>query len=165
MSRLHSESSEPTIFFLKRCLTNAPDATAYSMASSHHLTHPRRVQLVWRSLCDVLFPSCLIKHGLPDAPLLIVSFPSHLSCTLYSSVSLEGLTLSSSALPRVLPPSLPPSRETVSLPPPFPASLPLPCLASSLLLLLPPVHSPSLLHPGGLGRVAKQATGMSFPFD
>ena len=30
-----------------------------------------KFQLVWRRLCDVLFPSCFVKHGLTDAPLLI----------------------------------------------------------------------------------------------
>ena len=31
-----------------------------------------KFQLVWRRLCDVvLFPACLVKHGLTGAPLLI----------------------------------------------------------------------------------------------
>ena len=42
-----------------------PDATALPMASSL-ITLPTlaKFQLVWRRLCDVLFPSCLVEHTL-----------------------------------------------------------------------------------------------------
>ena len=89
-----------------------------------------KFQLIWRRRCDaVLFPSCLVKHGLTDAPL---------RCTLYSSASFEGSTLSPFALPRFLPPYLPPLSSLArfllpslphflcpgSLPPSFPSSPP-----------------------------------------
>lgn len=42
------------------------------MASSRHLPTLARYHLVWGRLSDVvLFPSCLVRHGFTDAPLLI----------------------------------------------------------------------------------------------
>ena len=101
----------------------------------------------------MLFYSSLVKHSLTDAPLL--------------REYIEGPTLLSSFLrPASFPPSFPSSFvRSASLSPSFLASLPPPCFVSSLLPFLPRVHPPSPLHPGGSGRVSKQAAGVSFSFN
>ena len=59
--RLHSENSEPTIWFFKRRLTTPPGATALPMVSSHNVTTLAKFQLVWRRLCDVLILTFLVE--------------------------------------------------------------------------------------------------------
>ena len=120
-----------------------------------------KFQLVWRRLCDVLFPSFLVKYSLTDAPLLIEYrfqvtrvAPSTLRLRSRGRPSLPPPRLASSLLHSVV--------RSASLPPYFPVSIPPPCLASSLLPILPPVNLPYPLRPGGSGRVAKHAAGMSF---
>ena len=127
------------------------------MASSHNLTYPRQVSVCSFGAAFVM----LCFTPLASAPLFKkyrCQVTRVASCTL-PSVSFEGLTRSSSALPRFLPPSpalprfLLPSLShflrPASLPPSFPSSPP----------------SIYLLYPGGSGRVAKQAAGMPFSCD
>ena len=146
---LHSESSEPTILFSQTMPDEHPPTPPLSRwPALITLPTPAKFQLVWRRLCAVvLFPFCLVKHGLTDAPLCIEyrfqdtrDAPSTLQLR-----SRGGPSLLYSALSRVLPPSLPPIVRSVSLPPSFPASLP-----PSRYLRPFSLHPPSaLLHPGG----------------
>ena len=109
-------------------------------------THRRQVAArlalpLW--CCLVLFPSCFVKHGLSDAPLLIehrfqVTRVAHSTLQLRSR---SQLSLPSSALPRFLAPSLPPSS---ALPRFLLPSLPHFLSHASLPLCFP--SSPSILH-------------------
>ena len=156
---MHSGSSEPTLFPPQMPEEHPPTPPPSRWPAIITLLTLATLRLVWRRLCDVvLFPSCLVEQGLLNAPLLIcrVSFSSHSSCTLYSSASSEGPTLSSFLRPASRPPSS--FVRSVSLPSSFPASHS-PSVPSSF-----PVDPPSFLHPGGSGRVAKQSAGMPFPF-
>ena len=96
-----------------------------------------KFQLVWRRLCDiVLFPSCLVKHGLTDPPVLIKYrfevtrvAPSTLQLRSKGRPSLPFSALSllpslSSALPRFLILPLPHFLCPGLLPPSFPSSPP-----------------------------------------
>ena len=52
------------------------------MASSHHFTHSRQFQLVWRRLCDVMFRfSCLFEHTLTA----VCALPKYQSCREYNA--------------------------------------------------------------------------------
>ena len=104
-----------------------------------------KFQLGWRRLCDVaLFPSCLINTAFPMPCIIRVSFASRSSCTLYSSSSFEGPTLSSFLHPDSLPPSFPSSLLLLFLRPLCLASPFLPCLTSSALPRFLPPSLPSL---------------------
>ena len=57
------------------------------MASSHHFTHSRQFQLVWRRLCDVMFRfSCLFEHTLTA----VCALPKYQSCRKYNAYSIFG---------------------------------------------------------------------------
>ena len=136
--RLHSESSEPMIFFSQ----TMPDEHPPTLPPSRWpalITLPTlaKFQLVWRRLCDVvLLPSCLVKHSLTDASLLIEYrfqvprvAPSTLQLRSRGRPSLPFSALSllpslSSALPRFLILPLPHFLCPGLLPPSFPSSPP-----------------------------------------
>ena len=99
------------------------------MASSHHLPTLAKSLLVWHRLCDVLlFPPCLVKYGLTDAPLLM-EYRFQATRVAPSTLELRSQgrpSLRSSTLPRFLLPSLSPSFPSsfvlsASLAPSFPA--------------------------------------------
>ena len=169
--RVHSERPKSTVLIFQTTPDQHPQ-TPPPCRLPTLITIPTlaTVQLDRRRVGDVvLLPSCLVKHRLIDAPLLIiyfeVSFSSHSSFTLYSCASFEWPTLSSVLRPASLPPSFPSSFVlSALLPLSLPASLPPPWLASSLRSFLPPVHPPTPLRPSGSGGVAKLAAGVSFSF-
>ena len=104
-----------------------------TMPDEHPPTQPRsrwppliasptlaKLELIYRRLCVVvLFPSCLVKHGLTDAPLLI-EYRFQVTCVAPSTLQLRlkgRPSLSSSVLQRLLAPSLPPARPSDISPP------------------------------------------------
>ena len=130
--RLHSESSEPTLCFpLTMPGEHPPTPPPSRWPALIILPTLPKFQLVWRRLCDVLFPSCLVKHDLADAALLI-EYRFQVTRIAPSTLQLR-------------------SRGRLSLPPPCLSSLPLLlrplCLTSSFLSasLSPPCLASSLL--------------------
>ena len=85
--RLHSENSEPMYHAdFSRRLTNTPDATALTMASSHLYRPSRSFSSFGAAFCDVLFrSSCLFEHTYTA----VCALPEyHLSCkyNVYSNI-------------------------------------------------------------------------------
>ena len=62
--RLHSESSEPIIFLQQTMPDEHPPTPPPTRWQVITLPHLAKFQLVWRRMCDVLFPSCLFEHTL-----------------------------------------------------------------------------------------------------
>lgn len=69
-ARLHAESFEPTIVFPQTMVDKRRSTLRPSrLPALFILPTFAKVQVVWRRLCDVVrFPSCLVEHGLTDAP-------------------------------------------------------------------------------------------------
>ena len=114
-----------------------------------------KFHVVWRRLFDVvLLPSCLIEHGLSDAPLLI-EYRFQLIRVAPSTLQLRSKgrpSLRSSTFPRFLLPSLPPSSSLPRfLHPSLPHFLHLGTLRHPALSYRPSSLHPlsALLNPGG----------------
>ena len=62
--RLHSENSEPTMFSQTTPDEHPPKPPPCRWPALVALPTLDKFKLVWRRLCDVLFPYCLVEHTL-----------------------------------------------------------------------------------------------------
>ena len=109
--RLHSENFEPTFFFSNDAYEHPPTPPPTRRSALITLPTLAKLQVVWRRLCGVLIPSCLVKHGLTDALLLIeyYFYVTRIAPSILQLRSMGRPSLPSSALPRFVPrPFLPP---------------------------------------------------------